>query len=253
MNPSGPLHVQLADDFRQRIAQGEWPTGQPAPSEAELVRQTGASRGTVRQALNALRMEGLLVGGQGRSPRVRQAPPAQSFAHLISFTQWAKGIGRAPGQRLVEISRRGCTEEQAQELGLETGEQVVQLLRQRSLDGLPTMVERTTFVLDVGRHLFDFDTDSGSIFAHLAEQGVALARGRHTIDAIAADQTDAELLGVGVGQPLLRVRRLTFTPEDRPIEYSDDRYLPGRATFSIENTAQNRSAMLHINHLEDPQ
>ncbi|WP_420174746.1 GntR family transcriptional regulator [Luteococcus sp. OSA5] len=245
-----PLHVTLAEDFRRRIADGVWPAGESAPSEAELVRETGASRGTVRQALNALRTEGLLVGGQGRSPRVRKAPPAQSFSHFISFTQWAESMGRVAGQRLEEMARRACPAELAEELELPPGEQVVQLLRQRTLDGVPTMVERTTFVLDVGLHLFTFDTNSGSIFAHLASQGVDLARGRHTIDAVGADQTDAALLGVPVGEPLLRVRRLTRTRDDRPIEYSDDRYLPSRATFSIENTAENRSAMLHLNPQE---
>ncbi|MEL4358724.1 MULTISPECIES: GntR family transcriptional regulator [unclassified Luteococcus] len=252
MHRCEPLHSQLAQDFRQRIASGAWPAGERAPSEAELVRATGASRGTVRQALNALRTEGLLVGGQGRSPRVRQAPPAQSFSQFISFSQWALAIGRTPGQHLHEMARRACPAEIASELDLDAGEPVVQLLRQRSLDGVPTMVERTTFVLHVGRTLFDFDTDSGSIFAHLASQGVDLARGRHTIDAVAADQTDAQLLGIQPGEPLLRVRRVTFTPDERPVEYSDDRYLPGRTTFTIENTAQHRGALLHLNPTEDP-
>lgn len=238
-----PLHVRLTEEFRARITRGDWTPGSHLPSEAELVREFDASRGTVRQALAVLRSEGVVVGGRGKPPRVRDVPPAQPFTTLMSFTEWAHSIGATPGQRLVEMARRACPENIAHDLGLEPGEQVVQLLRQRLLDERPAMVERTTFVLDVGMHLFTFDTDSGSIYAHLLATGVDLARGRHTIDAVAADELDADLLGVEVGAPLLRVRRLTFTADDHAVEYSDDRYLPGRTTFTIENSIGHGSAL----------
>lgn len=241
---SRPLYEQLADEFRRRIATGAWPSGSHLPSEAELGREFAASRGTVRQALQKLRGEGSVVGGRGKPPRVRAVPPAQPFATLMSFTEWATSIGAVPGQRLVELARRDCPEDIAADLELEPGTHVVQLLRQRLLDGRPAMVERTTFELGAGRHLFDFDADSGSIFAHLTSCGVDLAWGRHTIDAVAADDTDASLLEVTPGTPLLRVRRLTFTAADVPVEFSDDRYLPDRANVTIENAAGRRSAVL---------
>ena len=65
-----------------------------------------------------------------------------------------------------------------------------------------------------------------------------------------AGADDAEFLGVEVGSPLLRVRRLTLSRDDRPLEYSDDRYLPNRATFTIEN-AVGRSSALLLHPVED--
>ncbi|MFC7616496.1 hypothetical protein ACFQV2_26535 [Actinokineospora soli] len=72
------------------------------------MRRVRRLRGTVRQALAALRHEGLIGGGQGKPPVVRETAVAQPFETFLSFTRWAKQIGREPGQRTVEIARRGA-------------------------------------------------------------------------------------------------------------------------------------------------
>lgn len=231
-----PLHASVASDLRARILSGEFAEGASLPSEAQLVQAYGASRGTVRTALQALRREGLIGGGQGRPPTVRTAVPGQPFESLLSFSAWARKIGRTPGQRTVEIARRAAAEEVATALGLPAEAAVIEVLRVRSLADEPVMVERSCFVEAVGRLLFDFDPDSGSIYAHLAHCGIDLHSARHTIDAVAADDLDADLLGIPVGSPLLRERRRATAADGTPIEFSDDRYRPDRVTFTIDNT-----------------
>ncbi|MBO1330590.1 GntR family transcriptional regulator [Streptomyces sp. VRA16 Mangrove soil] len=238
---SGPLHQRLGAEFRRRIEAGEWPEGQPVPSEAQLCEEFGTSRGPVRQALAQLRAEGHLVGGRGRPPVARRVTPSQPFASLMSFTQWARSIGREPGQYTVEVARRRAGPDTAARLGLDEGAPVVDLVRLRHLDGVPAMVERSTFVLEAGAHLFAVDPDAGSVYEALIARGVDLHHARHTIDAIAADPEDAELLDVAIGHPLLRVRRLAYTGDGTPVEYADDRYLPSMATFTIENTVGGRT------------
>ncbi|WP_019547412.1 GntR family transcriptional regulator [Streptomyces sulphureus] len=239
----GPLHRRLRTEFLRRIESGEWPEGQPVPSEAQLCREFGTSRGPVRQALALLRRDGNLVGGRGKPPIARKTTPSQPFASLISFTQWARSIDREPGQLTVEVARRRATAEAADRLQIEEGDPVVELVRLRLLDGVPAMVERATFRFEVGRHLFEFDPDTGSIYEALCAFGVDLHHARHTIDAVAAGDDDAELLGVASGDPLLRVRRQTFSAEGEPLESADDRYLPAMATFTVENTAEGRTVV----------
>lgn len=126
----------------------------------------------------------------------------------------------------------------ADPLHIHEGTPVVQLVRLRLIDDRPTMAERSTFVESAGRLLFDFDCDSGSIYAYLADQGVDIAVAHHLIDAVAADQTDSELLGVPLGAPLLRERRLARGSGGEEIEYSDDRYRPDMISFTTENSHQ---------------
>jgi GntR family transcriptional regulator len=230
------LHRRIGDELRRRIFDGELAVGDAVPSESQLAEDFGASRGTVRQALAGLRIEGLIGGGRGRPPVVRSTVAAQPFDTFLSFTAWARGLGRTPGQRTVEVARRAVGEEAADVLDLAPGDPVVEVLRLRLLDGQPAMLERATFVEPVGRLLFEFDPDAGSIYAYLTSRGVDLAAARHTFDAVASGPVDAEHLGVTVGAPLLRERRRTTTAGGEPLEYGDDRYLPGVVTFTIDNT-----------------
>jgi GntR family transcriptional regulator len=177
---------------------------------------------------------------------VRAAVPSQSFSTFNSFTEWAVGIGKVPGQKTLEVALREPGTEAAEQLGLAAGSKVVEVLRVRFLDGTPTMIERTSFVPEVGRLLFDFDTDSGSIFAFLKANGVDLHGARHTIDAVAASEEDAELLNQAPGTPLLRERRLTSSADGQPLEYSEDCYLPSLTNFTIDNTVDRRAALVRI-------
>lgn len=241
-----PRHALLAEEFRRRIAEAVWPVGAKIPSEAELCLEFGTSRGPVRQALQALRTEGLVAGGRGRPPVVCGTVPSQPFETFISFTEWAQGIGRTPGQRTVEVAQRAARSEAAAALHLDEGEKAVEVLRLRTIDGQPAMIERTSFVLEVGRHLFEFDPDSGSIFAFLKGRGAQLDAARHTIDAVAADELDSSLLECAPGAALLRERRVTMTRDGRPLEYSEDRYLPELTSFTITNTADTRAGLARV-------
>ena len=230
-----PLHELVRTSIRDRILSGELAAGSALPSEAELCAQFGASRGPVRQAMSALSAEGLIETSQGRVPTVTRAPLTQSIDDFFSFSSWVREIGHEPGQRTVEIALRRVEAGIAARLGIPESQNAVELLRLRSIDGLPAMLERTAFVASVGRLLFDFDTDSGSLFDYLIGRGVPLDRGEHAIDAVAADDTDAELLEVAVGSPLLRVRRITSSNDGEVLEYSDDRYRSDRAELMVHN------------------
>lgn len=239
-----PRHAALARELRRRIAHGELPQGAPLPSEASLGAEFGVARGTVRQALSTLRTEGVVAGGRGRPPVVRTGPAPQRFETFMSFTRFAVEAGHQPGQRTLEVARRGADGVAAASLGVAVGEPVVQVLRLRLLDGCPAMLERSTFVLDVGRHLFDVDPDAGSIYAALTERGADLHAARHVVDAVAADPHDARLLEVPVGTALLRETRRVTTAGGRPLEHACDLYRPDRVTFTIDNHVGTRPAVV---------
>lgn len=243
MTSASPLHVQLYEEFTRRIRTGQWHPGDRVPSEKSLVAEFGTSRGPVRQALAALRSEGMIVGGRGAPPRVHHTAPTQSFGTFMSFTEWARELGFEPGQRVVELTRRHATEEVARALRIAPDAPVVEMIRLCSLDGKPAMLERASFPLDVGRHLLSVELDSGSVSQTLAAAGCHSVRARHVIDAISAHPLESEQLEVEVGHPLLRVRRLTFNELGTVIETADDRYLPAMASFVVENSAEHRNPL----------
>jgi DNA-binding LacI/PurR family transcriptional regulator len=63
---SEPLHARVTARLRDDVRGGRYSPGDRLPSEIDLARQLGVSRGTVRQALVALLEEGLLETVPGR-------------------------------------------------------------------------------------------------------------------------------------------------------------------------------------------
>ncbi len=231
-----PLHAVVADAIRERIRSGELPIGSPLPSESELCAQFNSSRGPVRQALAQLRNEGLIETSQGRVPTVRDRPLAHSIDDFFSFTAWVQATGRTPGQHTIELAWRVPPAAVATKLEIGESDRAVVVIRARSIDGQPVMLERSWYVEEVGRELFAIDPDAGSIFGALIERGMPLDLGTHSIDAVAADVLDAAQLDIPVGAPLLRVERTTSSNAGVVLEYADDRYRTDRAKLAIRNS-----------------
>ena len=66
-----PLHEQVLNMLRARIAAGEWGPGKPLPAEAALSRELAVSVGTVRKAMDQLTRESLVIRERGRGTFVR--------------------------------------------------------------------------------------------------------------------------------------------------------------------------------------
>jgi DNA-binding LacI/PurR family transcriptional regulator len=81
---SEPLHTRVADRVRHGVRDGLYQPGERLPSEVELATQLSVSRGTVRQALTALVVEGLLRTIPGRGTFVSNGS-AQQTAGLIGM------------------------------------------------------------------------------------------------------------------------------------------------------------------------
>jgi len=80
----------LADQLREAILRGEIAEGEALPPERELVAQTGLTRGSVREALRTLAVEGLVQTRPGRfGGNVVTLPGRDSMANAIG--QFARG------------------------------------------------------------------------------------------------------------------------------------------------------------------
>lgn len=69
-----PKYAQIADVLRQRVVRGVWPKAARLPTNEELAAEFGVSRVTIRQAVEILTREGVLVAHQGRGTFVVARP-----------------------------------------------------------------------------------------------------------------------------------------------------------------------------------
>ncbi|WP_288801501.1 GntR family transcriptional regulator [uncultured Corynebacterium sp.] len=242
-------HETIANYLRDLITNGDLAAGEPLPSESELCAQFSSSRGPVRQAMSTLRNEGLISSGRGRRSVVLESVRTQPFDSVISFTQWCRDSGVTPGQKTQWMVRKPANQQFADALEIAEGDPIVSLLRLRTMNGTPAMLERLTYPLWVGQHVLNFDPDSGSIYQRIIDCGVDIHHATRAIDALAAPEVDAKLLGVEAGSPLLRMSRRAFTRDGTPIESSDDRYLPSLARFSLTSVRGNPSPLSLVSEL----
>ncbi|REJ07831.1 GntR family transcriptional regulator [Microbacterium bovistercoris] len=232
---SQAVYLRIADDLRDRIASGQLRPGDDVPTEAELAERWHTSRGPIRNALAALRAEGLVETTRGRPARVVSKKATQAVDMSVPFTRWARDLGLEPGAQTQEVSLRRAAE-LAEPLGVSPDDQIVSVLRLRLLDGRPTMVERLNYIEEVGRLLFQADLDAISITEFLGAHGHPIVGVQHEIDAIAADERDAALLRVPQGSPILRLSRVSRDAEGRIFEASQDRYLGDVVRFTVSGS-----------------
>mgnify|MGYP002039311998 FL=1 len=187
------VYTQIADDLRAQIAAGSLRPGDDVPTESELAERWRTSRGPIRNALAALRSEGLIETGRGRPARVVSRKASQAVDLSVPFTRWARDLGVTPGAQTQELSLRRAGD-RAELLGVSPDDTIVGVVRLRLLDGRPTMLERLFYTEAVGRRLFDVDTDEISITEYLGSVGHPIVGLEHQIDAVAADDQDAACL-----------------------------------------------------------
>lgn len=113
------LYLQLADLFRNRIASGYWPVGSRLPNIEDLEAEFGVARGTVRQAFDRLKSEGLVEQLRAKGSFVLRSP-VMAAAHRLdmdwaSITQAHQGaeihtLSSNAGAALPEALRDGTPE-----------------------------------------------------------------------------------------------------------------------------------------------
>lgn len=214
-----PLYVQIKDTLRQKILEGVYATHERLPSENTLMRNFGVSRITIRQALRDLHNEGLVFTVQGKGTFVSKPKAVQDVHRLQGFGEAMSMQGYEVTAHLLSMQERRPPKAVVAALQVERGENVVEVKRVRYLNRDPVSIDTSYFPLDVGRPLFSRDL-SGDIFPMLEnELGVHLGKADIGIDAALADDEAQRNLNLKSGEPVLRVERLTYDGEGRPIDF----------------------------------
>jgi DNA-binding transcriptional regulator YhcF (GntR family) len=104
-------YLEVSTIVRARIDDGTLRPGQPAPSGAELARDTGFSSLTCRKALRALISDGVLVPGLSRNarPRVASIPGQTGSGHGVAaaartLSSALAALRREAGLRQAELA-----------------------------------------------------------------------------------------------------------------------------------------------------
>jgi len=108
---SKPLHIQAEELLRKLIKSDDYKNGKLFPNEVELSEQLKISRNTLRQAINKLVFEGLLVRKKGYGTKVVKKGIVGGVQNWLSFSQEMKMLGVEIRNFELHMSLKRPTEE----------------------------------------------------------------------------------------------------------------------------------------------
>jgi GntR family transcriptional regulator len=233
-----PAHMRIAEWLERLITSRTLKPGDKLPSEVEIANALGVSRMTLRQALSSIEAKGLIDRRRGRFGGNFVAAPRFDFDHasLPGFTEQMRRIHVEAGAQVLRATTRRPAADVRDALGLKRGDQVHEILRARSANGEPIVLEEAYLPAAIFPGLRSADL-TGSLYAIMREYDASPYFADEEIEATVATTEVAEPLGVEAGSPLLLITRTSYTESGLAVEFSRDYHRSDRARIRIKSRA----------------
>ena len=252
-----PLYAQAEKVLEGLLVHRRYRIGDRIPPEAELVRNLGVSRATIRAAIGRLVARGLLVRRQGsgtflaRLPERNDAPGpvgiklgtgVAELGRLETYTSIAERLGlKADSDRLhVQAARATRAEADALELPVNGG--VTRVSRVLLLDG-----EAAAWMIDVlpadvipAGKVRECLSSHQMVLDLLLDEGVPVAFSEVEVSTalLAPGQPAGRFLGLSQPAAALMMAETMYLDgavpgEGRPVQWSRNYFLPGKLSLRL--------------------
>jgi len=229
------LWRQIAGRLQQGITTGDHPPGSRLPTEAELSKQFGVNRHTVRRALEELSRGGLVRVEQGRGTFVSEDVLEYSVEPRTRFSEWIRRHNKEPSGRILQLREIGADAQVAAALGLRPGARVILLERLGFADDRPVSLARHHFPATRLKGLMEALQNSARITEALQAIGIAdYLRQTTRVTARLPTATEAELLRMPRNRPVLIAENINVDRAGAVIEFGISCYPTPRVQIVFE-------------------
>ncbi|MDR2449703.1 MAG: GntR family transcriptional regulator [Prevotellaceae bacterium] len=232
-----PLYLQIEKQLRCIIQSDDYKNGKKFPNEVDLSRQLGISRATLRQAMNKLVFEGLLVRKKGVGTVVADTAITSKAHNWLSFSQEMKAMGIVVKNYSLYIGWENPNEELCRFFHIPDGAKILKMERLRGKPEHPFVYFISYFNPRIGMTgNEDFSRPLYDILAQKYNTVVKLSK--EEISAKAADRILAEKLEINVGDPILKRKRFVYDAGNHPVEWNVGYYRADSFVYTIEAERQ---------------
>ncbi|MCC5896196.1 MAG: GntR family transcriptional regulator [Alkalibacterium sp.] len=228
-----PVYIEMHNKMRHLIVSNEWKSGSKIPSERTLADEFNVSRMTARQAVSSLVEEGLLERKRGSGTFVSAEKVREKLSGIPSFTETIERLGKRPSSKLVSYYTKRASESEAEKLEINQDQTVLVMERIRYADDEPICFEVATLPMTIISE-FSKEQLTQHLYRTLSDNGFEVERAEQTISATLASEKVADLLQVKRESPILRLRQVSYTNENKPFEYVRAQYVGSRYEFFLE-------------------
>ena len=227
-----PAYQRIQSTIRKRIDAGQLRPGDAVSSERDLAKMHQVSLMTARHALASLEREGFVERRRGIGTFV--AAPKIHFNKLMSYTEQMAARNLSAGAKILSLTTITDDPDISARLSLAPADPIIKLERIRHAADEPFALETCYLSQNQFPDLLTAPLGRESLFAYIERTyDVKLGYADEEIDAIAADPEIAELLGVPRRDPLLRIRQLIFSTQNKVLLFASGLYRSDRHNFVI--------------------
>jgi DNA-binding GntR family transcriptional regulator len=229
-----PPYRQYANEIIAKIRSGELPPGAKIPSARDIMREKGVAMGTASRILGVLRDEGWIDTITGHGSLVRAQSPLTQGADRIAMVRGG-GTGLLDGETVefVEARAEPASQEIADSLGIEAGDEVV-MRRRRYLDAAGVSVVSSTWIgAELAAVLPEFTQPgrlpkmTSGLIEDRTGRRATQRRDTHSVGSVPDDV--APQLESAAGERVLKVTNRYLDQNGEPTEYAVDWHAPGRS------------------------
>jgi GntR family transcriptional regulator len=237
LNPNSeiPLHKQAEDLLRELIESDEYKNGKMLPKEVELADQLQISRNTLRQAINQLVFEGLLIRKKGVGTKVARKGITGGVKNWHSFSQEMKMLGIEVKNYELRVYSKTPTKEIANFFGISEDVRCVVMERLRGNTSFPFVFFISYF--NPKLPISGEENFSMPLYDMLEENyGIHVKISKEEVSARLAGENKAAKLEISPNDPILIRKRFVYDENNIPVEYNIGYYRADSFTYTLEAT-----------------
>ena len=225
-----PIFKQIYDGFFHLIENGELKAGDPIPSERDLCEDLNISRMTLRNAMNQLVGDGLLVRKHGTNTFVSATLIDKNAIGFLSFSEDMHTRNMTASSKVNHIKEIEADYLIADQLDIPYGASVIYLERVRLANNEPMALEKVHLASARFPGLLDYDLKIQSLYEILEKDfNCYPAIAEETISSIILNEEEAQMIGEEENCSALLVKRITRDENGKTVEavntiYRADRY-----------------------------
>lgn len=223
-------YIEIAREISKRITSKRYPADSYLPSENELCEEFGASRDTVRKALNLLAERKRILKEKKGSRVLPVDIVTFPTSGLVSFKELA---AHSSQEIETDVIQFGLTDDPVilEKLSMPEGSKAVQIIRIRTYDKERIIEDRDYLNPGIIPGLTP-EIAQNSLYKYI-EQTLRLPIGfaRKEITVEPASAFDAEHMDLNGNTLLVVVRSNTYLEDARLFEYTESRHRPDKFRF----------------------
>lgn len=230
-----PYYLQIYNELKNRIDLILYKPDDMLPSEHELAEEFDVTRVTIRNAMKKLKDEGRIRTEKGRGSFVNSPKIIQNLDKIYSFGRDFNEEGHKLDSEILEVYTECCNETIRKNLELKPKEQVVVIKIIRKLDNIPVVGQTSYLPMKDIPGFSITELNKCSVYTILEDKyKIQLLKANEYLDPIVADEYYSKLLEVDMETPLFLTERITYTENNKPIEFRRCVIRSDKFRFSVE-------------------